>query len=504
MLRDYQTKLIDDARESMRKHRHICVQSPTGSGKTWTFTEIVKRLTANNMRSWITVPRNELLDQASATLKAAGIPHGRIAAGVNESKLFQVHVVSKDTLIRRYGKIIRQPDYIIPDECHIALDQQIAISEQFPKARMIGFSATPKPGMDRLYQDLVTGPQLMELVEHGHLSVPRYFSPPLEGLNEVSRTAGEYNDDELQKLLTERMVYGRAIEMYKQHADGQPCLVFCRSVKSAHDTAARFRSFGYRAECIDGGMSNRRRRALLEGFRNGQINMLTSAMLLTYGVDLPTVSCIIMLRPTGSTALYFQMLGRGLRVAEGKDSCVILDHVNNIGTHCPGGHPLDYRTWTISSDGTDRQKPKDPDELTQRLCPEIEFLYCNKKSCVGCEHNKTNRKERRENVVECELQEIKAPTSGSRKEKQEWEKKIETKVNRLVIESRSAIRPGPIGELLKIAKAMGRDWRWVYDEINTHRHMVNIALLTEIGRQSQYSPKWVWVAKKKLIEEMGK
>jgi len=502
VLRDYQKRIIDEARVSMRSNRHICVQAPTGSGKTVIFTEITRRITGNNLRTWVMVPRNELLDQASKMLKGAGIPHGRIAAGIQESKAFQVHVVSKDTLIRRYDRILKSPDFLVVDEAHIALDRQKEIAAQFDRARLVGFTATPERGDGRglaeLYDDLIQGPSLAELVRLGHLSIPRYFCPPLEGLEDVHRRGTEYKDDDLQALLKERKVYGKAIDMYKRHADGLPCLIFTRSVKSARQTAARFREVGYRSECIDGNMSKVRRAALLDGFRRGQLNILTSADLLTYGVDLPTVSCIIMLRPTLSTALFFQMIGRGLRVAEGKKSCVILDHVNNIATH---GHPLKDRAWDFHGRGV-TPPAGDPSELAVRLCPELEFLYCDKRSCVGCELNKSGRTERPIPVVECELREVEAPENLFPQLPKVGQKEIEARVRGLVSECREAIRPGPIGEFLNIARALGKDWRWVYDEINDQRHLVNIALLTEIGRQLKYKPGWVYHKRKELIEEM--
>ncbi len=110
-LRPYQQETIDLSRLAMRTQSRVCIQSPTGSGKTVVFTEIVKRVQKNGFRAWIMVPRNKLLNQASKMLSNAGIVHGKISAKMQESKAFSVHVVSKDTLIRRYHKIKNPPDF---------------------------------------------------------------------------------------------------------------------------------------------------------------------------------------------------------------------------------------------------------------------------------------------------------------------------------------------------------------------------------------------------------
>jgi len=498
MLRDYQEKLIDDARVAMREHRHICVQAPTGAGKTVVFAEMIRRITGNSFRSWIVVPRNELLDQSSRSLMAAGVSHGRISAGKSESKAYPVHVVSKDTLTRRYSTIQRHPDFMFIDEAHIALDRQIEISAQFPRARMIGFTATPERrdgrGLSELYGALIKGPDLADLVTRGYLSSPRYFCPPLPGLDTVHRRGVDYDEDELEKLFRERRVYGQAIDMYQRHADGLPAICFCRSVHAAEETAAKFRAHGYRAESVDGTMTAKRRAAILDAFRAGGLNLLTSADLLTYGVDLPITQAIIMLRPTTSTALFFQMVGRGLRTADGKSACVILDHVNNIAMH---GHPLQPREWNFSGRETAKEKNKQPPPL--RLCPAIDFLYCDKPSCSGCPHNPGGTHEKPLPVIDCELKEIQTEIPvPARADAPAYERRL----NEMIAAART-IQPGPIGDLLTAARVLGHDWRWVYDQVNGLNHVVNVALLSEMGRQLNYKPGWVWHAVKDVRERAG-
>jgi superfamily II DNA or RNA helicase len=505
MLRPYQKKLFEDTRVAFRGKRSVLMQLPTGGGKTYIFAKMTESALRLGRRIWIVVPRNELLQQASDTLARINVPHGRIAAGINESLAYQVHVVSKDTLIRRYDKIKKEPDLIIVDEAHLALDRYIEIANRFSSARILGVTATPERldgrGLSELYETLVMGPTLQELIEFGFLTNMKYFSPPIEGLSEVHRRGTEFNPDELEALLERRKVYGKAIDHYQRHADSRACLVFCRSIKAADETAQRFCNAGYRFENIDGTMRYTKRRALIDALRDGKIHGLTSCELITYGLDVPRVECIIMLRPTLSRTLYMQMIGRGLRPYPDKSECVVLDHVCNLQEH---GHPLAPYGWQFN--GTEKRgKRKSHDDITARLCPEIDFLYCEKRSCIGCEHYRGGPRGRESYEVDVELQETPAPVRMARRPFDEKRKFVD-KIGQLVDdfwhgEAEGEIRPGPIGELLTVAAALGRQPMWVYHELTRDQIAVNIPLLHEIARQKKYKAGWVYFQIKQLKQE---
>jgi len=195
-LRKYQQDQVDGARKVLARARSVLLQAPTGSGKTVQFSDITARTTKNGHCTWIIVPRNELLKQASDHLAKHKVPHGLISAQSRESRAYKVHVVSKDTLIRRYDKIKNWPDLMIMDEAHLYLDRQIEIASHLPEhTKIIGYTATPERLDGRglstasggLYDEIVYGPSIAELIEMGYLSNMRYFCPPMEGLEELHR-----------------------------------------------------------------------------------------------------------------------------------------------------------------------------------------------------------------------------------------------------------------------------------------------------------------------------
>lgn len=512
-LRPYQQEAYLKVREAFRGVQRVCMQLPTGAGKTAVFTSMAATSSSRGWNTWIVVPRNELLQQASDSLLGVGVKHGVIAAGRYESRAYDVHVVSKDTLTRRLDKndVRRPPQLLIVDEAHLALDRYLAFAAAFPEAKMLGVTATPERldgrGLSELYQRLVLGPQIPFLIEKGFLSPCRYFSPPIDGLDKVRRVGTEYNSNDLDELLKTRRVYGEAIEHYRRHADHRPALVYCRSVQAADDTAQRFCAAGYRFANIDGTMTYAQRKMLINGLKTGELDGLTSCELITYGLDVPRVECVIMLRPTMSRALFMQMVGRGLRVWPGKTDLIVLDHVGNLQEH---GHPFADHDWNF--DGTERRKRDKHPEVPGRLCPEIDYLWCDKASCVGCEHNKSGRKERKLEVVEADLVEAESPVKLAARPPDERDV-IEAAIGREVgiytaevtVAADAEITDtakGAIGRLLAIAAELGNNPMWVYWKLSAGRVSVNVPLLFELQRQAGYKVGWAWWKQKEVRESL--
>jgi superfamily II DNA or RNA helicase len=503
-LRPYQQKMLDDARAALgRGAQSVCIQAPTGSGKTVLFCEITRLANELGNTIWVIVPRNELLEQSSETLTRFGVAHGRIAVGSNESRAFKTHVVSKDTLIRRLAadKIKNAPDIIIVDEAHLALTRYLELRKAFPGATFIGFTATPERldgrGLSELYDELIAGPTIKELVEMEYLTNVRYFRPPSFDMTDLHRRGTEVISGELEKILTNRRIYGDAVKHYKAYADGKPALIFCRSIKSANEAAQNFSTEGYLIENIDGTMSYRKRKALIDALKNGTIQGLTSCELVTYGLDVPRVECIIMLRPTMSRTLFFQMIGRGLRPCPGKTECTVLDHVGNLQYH---GHPLaDYR-WNFH--GVEKIKREKDKNIELRLCAEIGFMYCGKASCAGCEYNTTGKTERKLAYVETDLVEVASIPLAQRPYGER--KDINDRISRSINLYRDGNDKDSISELLNIAKSLGNDPMWVYWQLSEDRRSIDVPLLYNIAKQKGYKPGWAYHKKQIVARKLGR
>jgi DNA repair protein RadD len=379
-LRPYQIRDIERLRRSFAAgHRAPLYQLPTGGGKTVIFCEVTRRVWESGHRVLIPVHRRELVHQTADKLRRVGVPFGIIAAGFPASPDLPVQVCSIATAIRRdIGKF----DLIIPDEAHHCRAQMWqTLFEMQSGARRLGVTATPErldgKGLDDVFDDLICGPSIAELIEDGYLAPARYFVPPTQlDLTRLRTQAGDWVASQLAERVDRTTITGDAIEQYRKYANHQPAIVFCATVAHAQHVAAMFCEAGYRAASVDGSMSMTERDRLIGGLATGEIEVLTSCDLISEGLDVPVVGALSLLRPTKSMVIHYQQIGRGMRPAPGKEYLVVLDHVGNIRRH---GRPDEPRAWSLKG-----AEKKVNGEAPQKICPQC---YCaNAANALKCEH----------------------------------------------------------------------------------------------------------------------
>ena len=514
-LRYYQNDQYNKARELLLNNRSVLIQSPTGSGKTALIAAMCESVYNKNKIAWVLVNRKELLQQTSEHLLKWGVPHGVISPGNNESKAFQVHIVSSDTLIRRYDKIKNYPSLLIIDEAHLMLKRQIEIISHLPESsKIVGLSATPErmsgEGLSSksggVYDELITGLSIPELTEKGYLCELKYFAPPLEGLSNIKFRNGEADEEELNELLERKKIYGQVVDHYSQRGKGRKALIFCRSIKSAEQTAERFREKGFNFYNIDGTMSDKKRIELIKGITTGNIDGLCGVDIFSYGLNLPNVSYGAMLRPTLSKATYFQQIGRLLRPFPGKENALIFDHVNNVlnfqEDNYPGIPPFYVPDIEWRFHGTEKNK-KTKTVNNVKLCIYLDFLYCQNPTCSTCPHNpdKSVTDARKPMIiVPAELQEIKKPVAMA--DMNYDDRRItEDKISEQVLKFKSSPEelPNVIDELVKIADDCGYSPFWIYHQLVTeNKHAVQVHILAAIQRAKNFKPGWIYFAKEKI------
>jgi DNA repair protein RadD len=351
-LRTYQADGVERLRASMRSGRRSPLfVLPTGGGKTAVFSYIAEQVRARSKRVTILVHRFELLKQASTSLSRLGVSHGLVSPAFAQMPKEMVHVASVQTLVRRLDRT-EPPDLIIIDEAHHSISPTYQkIFNAYPQALRLGVTATPVrtsgEGLDSVFDDMILGPSVSELIALGHLVTPEVYAPPIGvDLTGVHRRMGDYDKRELSERVDKPSITGCAVEHYLRLARGEPAIAFCVSVRHAEAVAADFRARGVRSVHVDGTTDDSARAAALEGLGNGTIDVVTSADLIGEGVDIPRCSVAILLRPTDSEGLYLQQVGRALRPFEGKRRALILDHVGNTMRH---GFPDDDRVWSLKA-----------------------------------------------------------------------------------------------------------------------------------------------------------
>jgi superfamily II DNA or RNA helicase len=384
-LRDYQVRAIEALRESYRTgHRAPLLTLPTAAGKTIIFAEATRLAQLKNTTALIAVHRRELVRQASAKLTNAGVSHGIIAAGTEPTPGAAVQVASVASAIRR---TLDGVGLIIIDEAHhaVAASWRRLIAAQ-PEAKLLGVTATPTrldgKGLGvhagGLFDDLVVGTTVAELTEQGWLAPARTFVAKTRlDLRRVHVVAGDYNRGELADAVQAADLAGDAVGEYRRRADHQPAVAFCVTVAHAQATAQAFTNGHYRSAAIHGEMSVAERDGLIAGLSTGEIEVLTSCEILGEGIDVPTIGCAILLRPTKSLAVHLQQVGRGLRPAPGKTHLTVLDLAGNSIIH---GLPDEARDWSL--DGTPKRKTG---QQRGWVCGECDCLNPPRASlCIDC------------------------------------------------------------------------------------------------------------------------
>lgn len=389
-LRPYQTTAVEGIRQSYRSgNNKPLLVLPTGGGKTIVFSYIAATSAARAKRVLILVHRIELMRQTSEKLHMAGVDHGLINPKFTPAYYKTVQVASVQTLVNRLNKMMA-PDLIIIDEAHHATaGTWRKILDYWPQAKVLGVTATPCRGdgtglgnhAGGIFDDLVMGPQISELIRMGFLVTPKVYAP-LEriDLSKVKTRMGDYVTSDLEQVMDKPKVTGHAVEHYTKLCPGAPAVVFCVSIDHAKHVAEEFRAHGYVAYAVDGEMDDEPRKRILNGLGNGTVQVVCSCDLISEGTDIPAIGAAILLRPTKSTGLYLQQVGRALRTSDGKSHAVILDHVGNVLQH---GMPDDDRDWSLDGDSK-RQKRGDVASVKVEQCEKCYAFYKPQPCCPQC------------------------------------------------------------------------------------------------------------------------
>ncbi len=393
----YQNKAVDDIRLSYQKgNRAPLLCLPTGGGKTVVFSHIAASVAARGKRVMVLVHRIELLRQTSAALMKSEVDHSLINPNFTPDYSKLVQVASVQTLINRLKHFEKYPpDLIIIDEAHHALAATWKrVINTFPTARVLGVTATPCRGDGTglgvshggVFDELIIGPQISELIELGYLVKPVVYAPLQRlDLSGIKIIRGDYDSKEIEKRVDKPKITGDVVAHYTKLCAHEPCVVFCISVDHAQHVALEFRSAGYKAYACDGTMDDDQRKRILNGLGNGTVEVVTSCDLISEGTDIPAIACAILLRPTQSTGLFLQQIGRALRTLAGKTRAVVLDHVGNVLEH---GMPDEVREWSL--DGKRKRKKGDRDELARATpvtqCPKCYAMHAPVQFCPSCGH----------------------------------------------------------------------------------------------------------------------
>ena len=313
---------------------------PTGCGKTIVFAKITEDCVSHGDRVLILAHRGELLDQAADKIaKATGL--GCATEKAEQSCLgswFRITVGSVQSLMRE-TRLNRFPeDYfntIIIDEAHHCIsDSYQRVLKHFPDAKVLGVTATPDRGdmrnLGQVFESLAYEYTLPKAIKEGYLSPIKAVTIPLQvDLTGVGIQSGDFKAGDLGTALDPYLE--QIAEEMEKYCREKKTVVFLPLVKTSQKFRDILNAHGFRAAEVNG--ESQDRAEILEDYADGKYNVLCNSMLLTEGWDCPDVDCIVVLRPTKVRSLYCQMVGRGTRLAPGKDHLLLLDFLWHTERH---------------------------------------------------------------------------------------------------------------------------------------------------------------------------
>jgi len=335
-LRPYQHEAIDAVEKALDKGvQKPLVVLPTGTGKTVVFSRAIEKRGGTAL---VLAHRDELIQQAAEKL-AAVAPEladsiGTVKAEKNDVDA-KIIVGSVQTLSRdkRLAQLPTKFDTVVIDEAHhAAADSYLKIIEHLDDSPLIlGVTATPERAdskdLAEVWETTVYARSILEMIEGGYLASLKGYQVQIDGLDlrTVKVSGGDYQAGDLGRLMEETFADRQVARAYRDMASDRKGIVFTPTVDVAHATAKELNKLNIPAGAVDATTPPDKRRQLLADLKSGKLQVICNCGVLTEGFDEPSVSAIVVARPTRSRGLYVQMVGRGTRIHPGKEDCMILD-----------------------------------------------------------------------------------------------------------------------------------------------------------------------------------
>lgn len=347
-LRPYQSECLAAIRDSISSGKYrLLIAMATGLGKTVCFAHLPGYLQLPG-RWLILAHRQELLEQAAKKLRDINPAlHVAIEQADRKAGDADIVVASVPTLQRKRLEALAPDEFagIVCDEAHHAVAgsykrifSHFKLLDKNNTKPLLGFTATPKRGdglgLSEVFEEITYSYDIRKGIGEGYLSqLAGYKFRTTSNLDNVERNRGEFVQSQLSAEINTEARNQLIVDKYLEYARGRQALTFCAGVKHAHALSAAFEKNGVPSAAIDGETPSSERQSILSRFSDGSLQVVSNCGVLTEGFDEPLVSAILMARPTTSTLLYTQIIGRGTRLANGKDDCLVLDFVDNSSRH---------------------------------------------------------------------------------------------------------------------------------------------------------------------------
>jgi superfamily II DNA or RNA helicase len=347
-LREYQAEAVQavvDYWSQDRERYTPVVVLPTGTGKSTVIASLAAYAADMGLRVLLLAHRRELLDQMVASVHA--VAPGRLETGVVQGDRDNPHApvvaASFQTMAASPSRMrsLGHRDVILVDEMHhstapsyLEVLAGLGVTGDGPRPTWAcGFTATASRadgGLGQVWDSVVYERSLAWAIQSGYLVRPRGLTvvlPDLD-LSSVTVRAGDYAAGELETVMASSV--DTTVAAMHTHAAGRTSIVFAAGVDHAQALAAALTASGVPAAAVTGDMSTEDREVVYQDYRSGRLQAMVTVQVLTEGADFPMCDTVVMARPTRSQTLYSQMVGRAVRLHEGKTDALVLDLAGTV------------------------------------------------------------------------------------------------------------------------------------------------------------------------------
>jgi len=389
ILRDYQSRAVTDLFAWWTKHQEDhdipLLVLPTAAGKSVICAEIVRQMWEQwplfQPRTVVLVPSKELAEQNAAKLRAL-LPHtisvGYVSASLGAKKYNADVIVATIGSIHKAAHLLGNIKAVVIDEAHLVSQKAgdagmyrtfLSNLGEICKFRTVGMTATPfrgngvwlTDGDEPLFTGIASRVSMRELLSAKFIAP---LVPPTKHIetridaSHVGISNGDYKVGELSREV-EKYLAKVAIEATRIASERKKWIAFTPSVANAESLSDKLNRRGIVSAVVCGETPKQEREDLIRQFKEHQIHCLVTVLALSVGFDVPDVDCIVWCRPTKSPVLYVQGMGRGTRIADGKDDCLVLDFTDTV-----------ERLGPVDTIQGRTKKRSGPQEAPYSICPD--------------------------------------------------------------------------------------------------------------------------------------
>ncbi|MEQ5836257.1 DEAD/DEAH box helicase [Marinobacter sp. NFXS9] len=388
-LRPYQQEAVDATLRHFRQSDESAViVLPTGAGKSLVIAELARLA---KRKILVLTHVKELVEQNHAKYESYGLTGGIFSAGLKRKESrHQVTFASVQSVAANLDEFRDEYSLVIIDECHRVSGEDTSqyqriielLRQQNDALKVLGLTATPYrlamgwiyryhyrgfvrgsgEEQEKPFQHCIYELPLRFMINRGYLTKPELVNAAVAQYDFSALPQdrfGEYAEKDVNQLLSKHRRVTRAIiEQVMELADQrQGVMIFAATVDHAREITGYLPE--HQTALVTGATDMAERASLIQRFKQRQLKYLVNVSVLTTGFDAPHVDFIAILRPTQSVSLYQQIVGRGLRLDEGKQDCLVIDYAgNHVNLHHPEvGEP----------------KPNPDSEPVQVFCPGCGF-----------------------------------------------------------------------------------------------------------------------------------